>query len=345
MKYQIRLFFLTDFSSIMKKQIFLIYWSFLCHFTFAQTFAEQLGFPAGAKVIILHVDDAGMSYDSNQGAIQAMEQGVATSMSVMMTCPWVPGIVHYLNEHPAVDAGLHLTLTSEWTDYRWGPVTGTASPNLIDEEGCLWQSVEELVQHATADDVEREFTSQLERARRMGFEPTHFDTHMGSAFGTAEFMEKYLQFGIKHNIPVMFPGGHNTLISQQLRGLGMPADQTRQIGEMLWNAGLPVLDDLHNLSYGWQYPASHGMSDEELQAVHANKYIESFEELVPGITMVIMHCTATTEVFPHISDSGPLRRADMLAMQSPELKNYIREKGIILTTWRELTERRRQVKN
>jgi predicted glycoside hydrolase/deacetylase ChbG (UPF0249 family) len=305
-----------------------------------QTYAEKLGYPAGAKVAILHVDDAGMSYDSNEGAIRALEDGVANSVSVMMTCPWTPGFVHFLQSKPQTDAGLHLTLTAEWKDYRWGPLTGTSSPNLLDQEGCLWHSVEELVKHANAEDVSREFESQLQRARKMGFEPTHFDTHMGSAFGSPAFLERYLQFGIRHRIPVMFPGGHNTLINQQLKGMGMPAEQARTIGQQLWDAGLPVLDDLHNFSYGWQYPENHAMSDEELQREHARKYMESFEQLQPGVTMVIMHCSATTEVFPHISDSGPLRRADMLAMLSSELKQYLSEKGIILTTWRELMQRR-----
>ena len=59
-----------------------------------QTYAEKLGFPKGAKVLILHVDDGGMSLDSNQGVINAMEKGVANSVSVMMPCPWVPGFVH-----------------------------------------------------------------------------------------------------------------------------------------------------------------------------------------------------------------------------------------------------------
>ncbi len=298
----------------------------------AQTYAEKLGFPTGAKVVILHVDDAGMSYDSNLGAIRAIEEGAATSMSVMMPCPWVPGIVRFLKEHPNTDAGLHLTLTSEWEDYRWGPLSGNCSPNLLDGEGCLWSDVPELVKHATPDDVEREFNSQLERARRMGFEPTHADTHMGSAFGTPEFLEQYLRFGIKNKIPVMFPGGHNSMITKQIQGSGLSPEKARTIGQMLWDAGLPVLDDLHNISYGWLYPIDHGLRDEELQAVHTNKYIESFGELQAGITMVIMHCSATTEVFPHISDSGPWRRGDMLAMLSPKLKIFIEDNGIILTT-------------
>src|SRR5260221_13520735 len=105
------------------KQIFFFVAFFSCNYLYAQTldstYAEKLGYPKGAKVVILHVDDAGMSYDSNEGVFQALTKGVATSTSVMMPCPWVPGFVHYLKQHPKLDAGLHLTLTSEWADYRW----------------------------------------------------------------------------------------------------------------------------------------------------------------------------------------------------------------------------------
>ncbi len=99
--------------------VFMLFYNLNAH---AQTtYAEKLGYPKGAKVVILHVDDVGMSFDSNEGAIRSMTEGVANSCSVMMTCPWVPGYLHYLKDHPEIDAGLHLTLTSEWKDYRWGP--------------------------------------------------------------------------------------------------------------------------------------------------------------------------------------------------------------------------------
>ena len=58
--------------------------------------------------------------------------------------------------------------------------------------------------------------------------------------------------------------------------------------------------------------------------------------------MMIMHCTKTTPVFEHISDSGPGRRGDMLAMMDPAFKKALVDEGIILTTWRELKERRLQ---
>ena len=62
----------------------------------AQTYAEKLGYPKGSKVIILHVDDAGMSFDSNEGVANAMLNGVANSTSIMMPCGWVPTSINTL---------------------------------------------------------------------------------------------------------------------------------------------------------------------------------------------------------------------------------------------------------
>ncbi len=329
----------------MNKFLFLALYLFLVKSAFAQTYAEKLGFPKGAKVIILHVDDAGMSDDSNRGAIQATEEGVATSISVMAPCPWTPGFAHYLKTHPKTDAGLHLTLTSEWKDYRWGPLSGKGSvPGLVDSEGAMWNNVQDVAIHAKPEEIDREIRSQLARARSLGFEPTHLDSHMGTLFAKPEFLEKYITLGMEQKIPVMFPGGHNTMILKTSAGAGLKIEQTTAIGKALWNAGLPVLDDLHNISYEFDYAGDEALTDAALQNIAVARYIESFKQLQPGVTMVIMHCTAVTPVFAHISDSGTTRRADLLAMLSPELKKYIADNGLILTTWRELKERRDKAK-
>jgi predicted glycoside hydrolase/deacetylase ChbG (UPF0249 family) len=311
---------------------------------FAQTYAEQLGFPKGKKVVIMHVDDTGMSYDSNIGTYKAIREGVATSLSVMMPCPWVPGFVHYLKENPDLDAGLHLTLTSEWKDYRWGPLMGKpAVKGLVDAEGALWRSVADVVKNATPDEVELEIRAQLERARTMGFEPTHMDSHMGTLFATPAFLERYVKVGIEEKIPVMFPGGHNSLIRADEPMLKSLEPLVKSIAKRLWEAGLPVLDDLHNRSYGWKGPPA-PYTKKELQAYKTQKYIEGLADMQPGLTMMIMHCTHPTEVFEHISDSGPTREGDLLAMIDPALRAYIEKEGIILTTWREVTRRRQQIK-
>jgi chitin disaccharide deacetylase len=310
-----------------------------------QTFAEKLGFPKNAKVLILHVDDVGMSLDSNEGAIQAMERGVANSLSIMMPCPWVPGFFQYLKTHPQVDAGLHLTLTSEWSEYRWGPLTGKpSSPGLVDEEGALWSSVEDVVKHASADEVENEIRAQLDRARSMGFEPTHLDSHMGTLFATPEFLQRYVKVGIENKIPVMFPAGHNTMISATSGFSAEAMNQIKQTGQLIWNSGLPVLDDLHNVSYGFGYDKSKHGSEEAHRKFATENYIKTIKELKPGLTMVIMHCTSPTEVFPHISTSGHIRKGDLLAMTDPAFKKFLQDEGIILTTWREVMLRRSKIK-
>ncbi|TKK71707.1 ChbG/HpnK family deacetylase [Ilyomonas limi] len=309
------------------------------------TYAERLGFPKGSKVIILHIDDAGMSWDSNEGVMTALTKGAANSTSVMMPCPWVPAFVHYLKEHPQTDAGLHLTLTSEWKAYRWGPLAGKpAVPGLTDTEGDLWPSVRDVVQHASPGEVYTEIKAQLDRALTIGFSPTHLDSHMGTLFGSPAFLQQYIRLGVENRIPVMLPGGNDKLIQDEMHAPDTLVQGLRQLGKILWDAGLPVLDDLHNYSYDWKVPDAIKNDDSKLQAWRTGKYIESFKMLQPGVTMVIMHCTAPSEVFQYISDSGPLRKADMLAMVDPVFKKALNDQHIILTTWRELMERRRQVK-
>jgi len=338
----------TSMKTFSKKIYFLLTF-LLPTVSYAQTseptYAEKLGYPKGKKVLIIHVDDVGMSYESNQGAIRAIKDGVANSLSVMMPCGWVPGFVHYLKENPEIDAGLHLTLTSEWKEYRWGPLAGKNQvKGLVDSEGAMWRGVADVVKNASPDEVEKEIRAQLDRARTMGFTPTHLDSHMGTLFATPEFLQRYLKVGMEEKIPVMFPGGHNSVVQVQEKIIADQLAMTQMVGKQLWNAGLPVLDDLENSSYGWKGPESGDKSEKALQKYKTEKYINAIKNIKPGLTMVIMHCTIHTEVFPQISDSYPTREGDFLAMIDPELRKYIEKEGIILTTWKEAMQRRQKVK-
>ncbi|MDF9796639.1 putative glycoside hydrolase/deacetylase ChbG (UPF0249 family) [Catalinimonas alkaloidigena] len=326
----------------------------------AQTYAEKLGWEAGQKLLIMHVDDAGMSYDSNQGAIQAMEKGIANSVSIMMPCPWAASFVKYAKDHPETDAGLHLTLTSEWKDYRWHPLSGIpAVPGLVDGEGAMWHTVEQVATHASPDEVEQEIRQQVERALRLGYRPTHLDSHMGTLFATEEFIRRYVKVGVDYDIPVMIPGGHNTLLRQGYReqgirrlreagkykeGMEVPlpeaVSKAETVGEMVWKAGLPVLDDLHTISGDWALPEGKEKNEQNIHELKVQKFKELFENMRPGVTMVIVHCTDPTEVFPKISGSGLSRKGDLLAMMDPRLKQYLKDNNIQLTTWRELKSRR-----
>ncbi|MEO8820812.1 MAG: polysaccharide deacetylase family protein [Ginsengibacter sp.] len=309
------------------------------------TYAERLGFPKDARVIILHMDDAGMSLSSDRGIEKVFAKGIANSTSVMMPCPWVPQIIRYIEAHPEIDAGLHLTLTSEWKDYRWGPLAGAAVvPGLTDSTGSFWGDVADVVKHASADEVDKEIRSQLSRAERMGFHPTHMDSHMGTLFANPAFLQKYIQLGIEKQIPVMFPGGNDTWIADEMHITNEQVKYFQNLGKTIWAGGLPVLDDLHNYSYDWNPPADMAKNDAALTKWRINLYEKTMIKLKPGVTMVIMHCTDPSPIFSEITDSGDKRKADMLAMLDPGFKKFLKDNHFILTTWRELMQRRQKVK-
>ncbi len=302
--------------------------SFLSHAD-EQTYAEKLGWKKGTRVLILHCDDAGMSHESNLGVIQAMTEGVATSASVMMPCPWVPEFVRLVKKAkrtPPLDIGLHLTLTSEWKGYRWGPLAGKpAVPGLVDGEGCLWSGVLKVVACAKPGEVEREIRAQVDRARRMGLRPTHLDSHMGTLFGSEAFFERYVKVGIEAGIPLFVAASFAEVIQ-----LTQPERVPLLNGAIkrIWAAGLPVID--HHLS------ATGRWKGRDKQA----RYKGFIERLKPGITMAILHCTAPSDGFSAISASGPKRYEDLRVMKDPVFKEMLEKEGVVLTTWRELKERR-----
>ena len=297
----------------------------------AQTYAERLGWPEGTKAVIFHVDDAGMSHNSIMGAIKAIEDGVATSTSVMMPCPWVPELSAYLKEHPQVDAGVHFTLTAEWKKYRWGPVAGKPSvPGLVDSDGYLWHGVNEVASHATADEAETEMRAQIDKALAMGIKPTHLDSHMGTCFHPM-YLDRYVKVGIEKQIPILMMGGHMQHIGAEAGAL---KPMVYLIATRVWNAGLPVIDDL----------VTSPTSADSYEG-RKEQLIKLLREMKPGITEIIVHCTVQTEVFSHISGSGEKREAETRLMTDPDVRKFIENEGIILTTWRELHQRRQRVKN
>src|SRR5262245_1824529 len=87
-----------------------------------KTIAERLGFPADAKLLIVHADDLAVAHSVNAASLDALDTGAVTSASIMVPTPWMTEVAAYAKAHPNADLGLHLTITSEWQTYRWGSV-------------------------------------------------------------------------------------------------------------------------------------------------------------------------------------------------------------------------------
>src|SRR5918993_3226454 len=130
-----------------------------------RTLAERLGYPKDAKLLIVHADDLGMTHSVNAATIKAFETGLVNSGSIMVPCPWLSEIATYARANPQADLGLHLTLTSEWTSYRWGPVTPKDRvKSLLDKDGYLYLTESEAASKIDPKEVELEIRAQIERA-------------------------------------------------------------------------------------------------------------------------------------------------------------------------------------
>ena len=169
-----------------------------------KTVQERLGFPADARLLIIHADDLGMSHAVNRATFEALENHWITSSSILVPCPWFPEVAAWARTHQDADLGVHLAVNSEWTTFRWGPVSGReAVPSLLDKDGYLALEEEEVVAHAKPEDVEHELRAQVAFAKRAGVHLTHLDSHMATLFHSQALFDVYEKIGRAYALPLL----------------------------------------------------------------------------------------------------------------------------------------------
>ncbi|MBN1851365.1 MAG: polysaccharide deacetylase family protein [Pirellulales bacterium] len=276
------------------------------------------------RFLIIHADDAGMSHSANRGTIDAMEKGIVSSASIMVPCPWFLEIAEYAKAHPDRDFGVHLTLTCEWKNYRWGPVLSRDKvPSLLDKDGYMWSSTQAVAQHAKAEEVELELRAQIDRAKAFGVPISHLDTHMGSVISRPDLLSIYVRLGIEYDVPILFL---RKLDQRLAREYPLLAETGQVLIDKLAENHMPLLDQMAQL-YG-QQPGR----------TRRQAYLDTLRDLPPGVSQLIIHCGYEDPELQAITKSASERDEDRRIFSDPEVITYIREQGIQVISWKQFRE-------
>jgi chitin disaccharide deacetylase len=285
-----------------------------------KTVQERLGYPASARLLVIHADDLGMSHSVNRATFEALEKGWITSASILVPCPWFPEVARWAKEHPNADLGIHLALTSEWTDLRWGPVSGAGRvPSLVDSHGYFPLDTPDVVQNAKTSDVEYELRSQIDRAKNAGIQVTHLDMHMAGMVASPELFGAYRKLRDDYKLPILLePSGTHGSPEK----ISVPAEEISVQRVITMEPGVAP-----NNWLDW--------------------YKNHLAPLAPGVYQLIVHLAYDDEemrgaTWDHPDWGAAWRQRDLEMVKSAEFRRFLKEQGFVLVTWRELAKGQQQ---
>jgi len=279
----------------------------------SNTLAEKLGYKSDAKLLIMHADDLGVAQGVNQASIKALESSAVSSASIMVPCPWFGDLAAYASQHPEYCWGIHLTLTAEWKYYKWGGVLpATEIPSLINEDGFMYDNVQDVIAHANLEEVEKELRAQIDRALDSGITLSHLDSHMGTLFSTPALFKLYVKLGNQYQLPVMI--------------MGPVVPPSWNLQEYIGPIHAP-LDHLQMLS---DFPISWDAF-----------YNEKLSQVKPGLNEIIVHLGYDNEemqaiMIDHPAFGASWRQKDFDYVMSDGFKEKLNEYDIHLVSYREI---------
>lgn len=160
--------------------------------------------------LIIRADDMGSFRAANIACIEGYKNGIETSIEVMAVTPWFPEAAKLLRENPGVDVGLHLTITSEWDNIKWRPLTHC--PSLIDSNGYFFPMMNANPNYPglaimenkwNLAEIEQEFRAQIELALKNIPQISHLSGHMLSTGFDPKVAELVHRLADEYNLPAV----------------------------------------------------------------------------------------------------------------------------------------------
>jgi len=261
--------------------------------------------------LIVRGDDMGSSQASNMACMETYKKGIETSIEVMVVAPWFPEASRLLLDNPGIDVGLHLTITSEWDNIKWRPLTHC--PSLTDRNGYFLPmmganpaypglAITEI--NWKLEEIEQEFRAQIEMTLKNIPHLSHLSGHMGASGFDQKVADLTRKLAAEYNLADV---STNPIADYGIYGIGYEGPN-----ETFAEKEASFINMLNNLAAGKTYcfidhPA---YNNAEMQAVH---HI--------GYENVAIDRQGVTDLYT-----------------SAKVKEAIREKGINLISYNDATK-------
>src|SRR5712692_3604710 len=270
--------------------------------------SSLLGYPDDARLLIINADDFGRSHASNEATLRTLKEGVVSSTSLMVPCPWALHAMHLLSDHPDLSFGVHLTVICDLVHYRWGPLTSREKvPSLIDKTGFFYpvEHIPEFLTQAKLSELEVEFRTQIEAVLAASLKPTHLDWHCLQNGGRADIFELTIKLAEEYGLAVRV--------------------FNRSTGEALQQRGLPTND--HDV-----------LDSYRLDIVEKSAwYARALRELPSGLSEWAVHpALGTPEMQAIEPESWQVRPTDLAFLISQEARSIIEQEEIVLLSYKPL---------
>jgi predicted glycoside hydrolase/deacetylase ChbG (UPF0249 family) len=267
-----------------------------------------LGYPADARLLILNADDFGMCHAVNEAVFRAFRKGILRSTTLMVPCPWALHAMHFLADHPEIPFGIHLTVISDWVDYRWGPLTPKEKvSSLINEMGTFYnfENMPKFLAQVQLDQLDMEFRAQIESVLAAGLQPTHLDWHSLRIGGRQDIAD--LMFRLAREYGLALRVGRGSSI------------------EKVQSKNLPASD--------YDFLDSYLLDPVDKSA----RFAQLLRELPAGLSEWAIHPGLDTPELSAIEHEGRhFRQADFDFLMSQAASDIVKEEGIILLDYRPL---------
>lgn len=255
----------------------------------------------------------------------------------MTPCSWSGEAAAFAAQNPQFAIGIHLTLTSEWEYYRWGPVGHEHTESLRDRNGYMWRESNEFEEHCDLDEVRAEILAQVNKAKALGFStPSHLDNHMGSLYGIEtgrlELLNLTLDLCSELHMPFRLPTSYIPAQKALFDGSAFTEDMVKMllgnVRDYAQQRQAPVLDYL--LPHDWNGPQAQSYE------AFRDYMLTQFETFPDGISETFIHPSLECDELKGITRSWQRRVWEHRLFADPATRQHIESCGIQLINYRSL---------